>query len=264
MTNPSALLPVVEALARRAGALLVAMQDEDLAPARKEGRDIVTRADLASERLLIDGLRQLTPDAAILSEEAGLSDGAAQRGGDMLWILDPLDGTVNYASGLPWFSVAMALCRGEEVALALTFTPRMNLLARHAAGAGTTIDGRAPAVSRVARLADAVVSVMLTSSFSPDDVARTLHIIGRLGNAARGVRIVVSGALELALVACGRLDAFVSIRADAVSHAGGMAFVRAAGGRVSTLTGADAGINGLEKIASNGHLHDELLMLLGE
>jgi fructose-1,6-bisphosphatase/inositol monophosphatase family enzyme len=107
-----------------------------------------------------------------------------------------------------------------------------------------------------------VISVVLTSHFSEDEVARTAEIIRRLGMQARGVRLIVSGAFELALLASGRTDGFVSIKADIVSHAAGMPLVRAAGGRVSRLDGVDCVDDDLEKIGSNGLIHEELLRCL--
>jgi fructose-1,6-bisphosphatase/inositol monophosphatase family enzyme len=119
-------------------------------------------------------------------------------------------------------------------------------------------------VTETRSLSDAVISVTLTSHFSREDVRRTAKIIERLGSVARGVRVVVSGGLEMSLVASGRLDALVSIKADIVSHAAAMQLVRAGGGRVSTLSGRDCGIDDLEKVASNGLIHDELLTHLRE
>jgi myo-inositol-1(or 4)-monophosphatase len=117
-------------------------------------------------------------------------------------------------------------------------------------------------VSARASLADAVVSIVLTSHFTEREVARTSEAVRRLGSAARGVRIIVSGGLEMTLVAGAQLDAFISLKADAVSHAAAMPLVRAAGGRVTRLDGRDSGDEDLEKIASNGVIHDELLACL--
>ena len=137
--------------------------------------------------------------------------------------------------------------------------PKAGVIARYVRGSLATIDGMPARVRPTRALADAVVSVCLTSHFSAQEVRRTAAIIARLGSVARGVRVVVSGALELSLVAGGRLDGFVSIKADAVSHAAAMQLVLAGGGRVTTLEGRDAGVDDLEKIASNGLIHDELL-----
>lgn len=254
-TRISTLLRETDALASRAAALLVRMQGEQLAVTRKELRDVVTAADLASEELVIEGLRKLTPKAAILSEEAGFSGSEAGP----RWIIDPLDGTVNYASGLPWFSVTMAYQEQGETMLGLTHAPLAGLVARYTSEGIATVNDRPAAVSMTPSLSDAVVSVILTSHYTPGEIARTSNVIRRLAELARGVRIVVSGGLEMSLVAAGRLDAFIGLKADIVSHAAALPLVRAAGGRVTTLSGRDSGDDDLEKIASNGRIHDELL-----
>ena len=252
------LLAGAESIAARAAKALVAMQSRPLDVARKELRDVVTQADLASERLVIDGIRALTPDAEIVSEEAGASGQHAR----LRWIVDPLDGTVNYAAGLPWFSVTIAYQEDSVTRVGVLHAPQANIVARYVQGEVATINAEAVRVSPCASLADAVVSVILTSHFSDDDVTRTAEAIRRLGTRARGVRIIVSGGLELCLVAQGRLEAFVSLKADAVSHAAAMPLVRAAGGRVTRLDGRDADDDDLQRIASNGRIHDELLACL--
>ena len=169
---------------------------------------------------------------------------------------------MNYAAGLPWFSVTLAYQEGGCTRLGVTRAPAAPLVAHYLEGGVAIVDGEPAAVSRKARLADAVVSVMLTSHYSGEEVRRTSDVVRRLGERARGVRIIVSGALEMSCVAAGRLDAFVSLKADIVSHAAAMPLVRAAGGRVTTLTGADSSNETPEKIASNGAIHDELLETL--
>ncbi|MBD3844349.1 inositol monophosphatase [Bosea sp. SSUT16] len=260
MTEPRllALLDQADALARRAGEVLVQMQGAELGVTRKELNDVVTAADLASERLVIDGLRALTPEAAILSEEAGFSGSeAAPR-----WIIDPLDGTVNYASGLPWFSVTLAYQEQGRTVLGLTHAPLVGLSARFAEGGIATVDGRPARVSATTRLSDAVVSICLTSHYSTEDANRTSDVIRRLAGLCRGVRVIVSGGLEMSLVAAGWLDAFIGLKADIVSHAAAMPLVRAAGGKVTTVDGVDSLDEDLEKVVTNGLIHEELLQAI--
>lgn len=254
----SHILSGAEAIAARAAERLVAMQGSPLDVARKDLQDVVTAADLASEAIVIEGLRALTPEAAILSEEAGLSEGA----GSARWIVDPLDGTVNYAAGLPWFSVTMAYQEEGRTRAGIVHAPKAGILARHAEGMAPKINGAPVRPSATRSLSDAVVSVVLTSHFSAAEVARSAEAIRRIGTLARGVRIIVSGGLEMCLVANGQLDAFVSLKADIVSHAAAQALLRAAGGRVTRLDGSEANDDDLERIASNGVVHDELLACL--
>ena len=249
------ILAGAEAIAAQAAEALRAMQGGDLRVNKKALRDVVTDADLASERIVIDGIRAMTPDAAILSEEAGAS--GPENG--KLWIVDPLDGTVNYASGLPWFSVTMAYQEGGQTRAGVVHAPVVGVLGRYAECGIATVNGRDARVSTCASLADAVVSIVLTSHFTDEEVTRTAEAVRRLGSKARGVRIIVSGGLEMTLVADAQLDAFVSLKADAVSHAAAMPLVRVAGGRVTRLDGRDSTDDDPEKIASNGVIHDELL-----
>jgi fructose-1,6-bisphosphatase/inositol monophosphatase family enzyme len=234
MLDLATLLTGAEAVVAEAAAKLVAMQVTPLRAERKDLLDIVTEADLASEAIVVAGLKKLTPDAGFLAEESGASHGA----NGARWIIDPLDGTINYARGLPWFSVTVAYDVDGEAQLGLINAPKAGLTARYLAGAGATINGVPARVSTTQSLSDAVISVILTSHFTRDEVQRTARVVERLGTVARGVRIVVSGALEMALVASGRLDGFVSLTADVVSHAAGMPLVRAGGGEVPTLAGA--------------------------
>jgi len=260
MTEPRllALLGRADALARRAGEVLVRMQGAELDVTRKELNDVVTAADLASERLVIEGLRALTPEAAILSEEAGFS-GSEQA---PRWIIDPLDGTVNYAGGLPWFSVTMAYQEQGRTVLGLTHAPLAGLTACFAEGGIATVDGQAARTSATSCLSDAIVSICLTSHYTAEEANRTSDVIRRLAGLCRGVRIIVSGGLEMSLVAAGRLDAFIGLKADIVSHAAAMPLVRAAGGKVTTVGGRESRDEDLEKVVSNGMIHDELLQAI--
>jgi len=258
MTDLESLLRGVEPVLARAADTLMAMRRSGIDATRKEGYDIVTAADLASEKIVIEGLRALTPRATILSEEAGNLAG----NDDARWIIDPLDGTVNFAAGLPWSSVTVAYQERGETLLGATRAPMVPLAATYLKGLRADIGGVPVKVSPTRRLADAVVSVILTSHFSASDMARTLVIIDRLSSRTRGVRIITSGAYEMSMVAAGQLDALVNLKADAVSHAGAMPLVRVAGGRITTFAGVDSTIDDLEKVTSNGRLHDELLEVL--
>ncbi|HEV8500299.1 MAG TPA: inositol monophosphatase [Casimicrobiaceae bacterium] len=254
----AALLAGTEAIAAQAAQTLCAMQGRALDVSRKELRDVVTDADLASERLVLDGLRALTPGAAILSEEAGAS---GPQGGPR-WIVDPLDGTVNYAAALPWFSVTMAYQEDGRTRVGVVHAPRAGILARFAEGSVATVNGRTARVSTCASLANAVVSIIITSHFTDAEVARAAEAVRRLGTSARGVRIIVSGGLEMTLVADGQLDGYVSLKADAVSHAAAMPLVRTAGGRITGLDGRESTDDDLDRITTNGVIHDELLACL--
>ncbi len=258
MLSYAEILRGAVAIAADAAATLTRMRAGPRDVSRKELRDVVTDADLASERLVLDGIRALTPGAAILSEEAGASGDAGQE----RWIVDPLDGTVNYAAGLPWFSVTMAYQHHGRTVAGVVHAPAVGLVATFLEGKGGFVSGDPAAVSTTKSVADAVISVVLTSHFTPQEVARAANAVRLLGERARGVRIIVSGGLEMCLVASAQLDAFVSLKADIVSHAAAMPLLRAAGGRISRLDGSDANDDDEVRIATNGAIHAELLGIL--
>ena len=258
MAAYAAILDGARDIAAQAAATLVRMQTDTRQVSRKNLRDVVTDADLAAERQILDGIRRLTPGAAILSEEAGKIGASAEE----QWIVDPLDGTVNYAAGLPWFSVTMAYQRHGRTRVGVMDAPAAGLTATYAEGEGAWINGRQPRVSATRCLADAVISVVLTSHFSPEEVARTARVIRHLGERVRGVRVIVSGGLEMCLVANAQLDGFISLKADTVSHAGAMPILREAGGQVTLLDGSEAGDADTVRIATNGHIHAEMLVEL--
>lgn len=258
MTDLIELMGAAEAAVGRACDLIRAMRQGELETQRKERLDIVTAADLAAEELLVAELGRLTPGAVILSEEAQVGKAAAV-GRAPTWIIDPVDGTVNYACGLPWYSVTVAYQEGGRTVLGLIDAPDAGLKGRYVAGEHALVDGRPVRATRTAALSDAVVSVVLAAHFAPDVEERTIAIVRRLARDARGVRIVISGAYEMALVAAGRLDGFVNLGADLFSHAAAMPLVRAAGGRVTTLDGTDATDSDRERVTSNGPIHEALL-----
>jgi myo-inositol-1(or 4)-monophosphatase len=174
-TDLMALMRGAEPVVAKAAATLVEMQRAPRATTRKELRDIVTDADLAAERIVIDGLKALTPGAAILSEERGSTGGASLS----RWIIDPLDGTVNYAAGLPWFSVSAAYHDGGEALVGLIESPLADIRGRYVRGALATVNDEPVRVSDTRALADAVVSVILTSHYQPDEVRMAAAIVER-------------------------------------------------------------------------------------
>lgn len=249
---------ILEALARRAGSEILALRGLDLNTKRKEGFDVVTAADLAAERVVLDELGRLTPGVPVLSEE-GKSSEAPKSGS--FWVLDPLDGTVNFAAGLPIFAVSLALKRGSGTELGIVHMPAMGRMFRfqHDHPREATVDGRPMRPSSTKRLADAVVSLTVTSHYAPEMFDRVMKVFDRLARCTRGVRVIVCGAYELAAVASGRLDGHVCLNADIFSVAAAMPMVTIAGGKVTRLDGQPSRDDDLDVIASNGHIHDELL-----
>jgi len=247
--------------------------------------DLVTEADEASERLLARRLRELGPPARILSEEAREIDAAGGAGADVgaaarprqeigrwEWVVDPLDGTVNYAGGRPWYGVSVALReRGGGGApgssgtpLAATCWPEQGrTLSLADGGALDHLTDEPPRVSGREALRGAAVSVVAAPYLDSDILRRTSRLVGLLLEAGAGLRIIGCGSFELGLVATGRMDGFVHLARDLFSTAAMLPIVEAAGGRVTGTDGEPTRAERPGIVATNGRIHDELLELVG-
>jgi myo-inositol-1(or 4)-monophosphatase len=212
-----------------AGSLLTSFDRSKLGDFRKTGYDIVTEADLTVEALLREELGAVVPGADFCSEE---STPPVPREASWNWVVDPLDGTVNFAAGLPTYAVTVALRKGSLVLVCATLVPELRLCFTASAD-GAFLNGCAIAPSARTELANSVIGVTLTSNGSMEVRARSLSLIKALAGRCRGVRIITSTALELGWTAAGRLDGFVCLEADTYSATAGAAMVRFAGGVVS-------------------------------
>jgi myo-inositol-1(or 4)-monophosphatase len=226
----------------------------------KGGIDLVTDADRASEAALLEFLSARFPGAAVLAEESGASGTA---GGRLRFIVDPLDGTTNYAHGLPHFAVNVAVEDEEGLAAGATYDPLRNELFLAARGRGATLGGERIAVSDRAELRGA----LLCTGF-PYDIHQHPELPLRLFAAylarARAVRRMGSAALDLAYVACGRFDGFWEMKLKPWDLAPGILLVREAGGRVADFEGGDRMLASGEICAANPPLHPQLMQVLAE
>jgi myo-inositol-1(or 4)-monophosphatase len=241
--------------AREAGRRLL-HRSGDLHISEKATRgDLVTAADRESERYIVDRLSATFPRAGILAEE-----GTARAGsGDERWIVDPLDGTTNYAHGYPLYSVSIAYERAGEVVAGAVYAPALDQLYAAERGAGATCDGARIGVSATARVAQSLVCTGFVSA----RYERNGENFARLSRLAQGVRRDGSAALDLCLVGRGIFDAFWEFDLHAWDVAAGALIVREAGGRVSACDGGRFEIAGASILSSNGHIHEEMRRALG-
>lgn len=192
-------------LARRAGEVLTASYERLERIDYKSKRDVVTNADYASEHLVIEAIKARFPDDAILAEESGEHAGARRDDGShngRTWVIDPLDGTVNYANGIPFFCVSIGLVTTDGPAVGVTFDPARDDLYAATSDGRATLNGKAVRASPKEALSDYVVSLAVIGR---GGLRRERHIAPRI----RIHRRMGSAALALAYVANGRFDAFV-------------------------------------------------------
>jgi myo-inositol-1(or 4)-monophosphatase len=249
-------LAFIVALARDAGALLCERLDEPRHVVQKNPRDLVTDADRASEALILERIAAAFPAASVLGEESGVHHGS----GDERFIVDPLDGTTNYAHRYPLFCVSIAYERAGVVEAGAIYAPVLGEMFAAARGRGATLNGTSLRVSRVAVVADA----MVCTGFNPAGYARNGAYFARMSDCAQAVRRDGSAALDLAFVAAGRFDAFWEWDLKAWDVAAGALLIEEAGGRVSAIDGSALDIANGSIVGSNGLVHDEMVALLGD
>jgi len=249
-------LEVAVAIAREAGAVLLEHLERPREIAEKGRRaDIVTDADRASEAIVVARLRREYPQATILAEESGVHAGT----NDERWIVDPLDGTTNFAHGYPLFCVSIAYERGGELIAGAIFAPAMGECFAAERGAGARSNHRAIGVSAIDRVAGA----MTCTGFHPADFERNATCFRAVSERAQAVRRDGSAALDLAYVACGRFDGFWEFDLSPWDVAAGTLLVREAGGTVTGVDGSPADLDGGSILATNGRIHEELRATLG-
>jgi myo-inositol-1(or 4)-monophosphatase len=221
--------------------------------------DLVTEADLASERTIKAVIEQSESRAAILAEESGPGYGEIPQG--PVWIIDPLDGTTNFAHGYPWFGISVAYARGDEVLVGIVYCPVQDELFCACRECGVWLNGRPARTSETQALAKS----LLATGF-PYDVQeaprKVLDALEAVLTKAQGVRRAGAAALDLAHVACGRLDGFWEIKLKPWDTAAGKLLVEEAGGKISDFKGAPYSPFLKEILATNTFIHAELVALL--
>ncbi len=217
--------------ARRAGTMIVrALPDIDrLQVETKSRHDFVSEVDRHAEELIIDTLKGAYPDHAILAEESGVA-----AGNEWEWVIDPLDGTTNFLHGFPQFAVSIGLRRRGRLEQAVVFDPLRDELFTATRGEGAQLNDRRIRVSRVADLDGALLGTGFPFR-QTDSVKEWVAMFERLAQHTSGIRRAGSAALDLAYVACGRLDGFWETGLKPWDIAAGSLLIREAGGLASDL-----------------------------
>jgi myo-inositol-1(or 4)-monophosphatase len=253
-------LSVARDAARSAGEILLrGFRSRETVVSYKSRTDLVTNMDRASEEFLVDALGRAFPDHAIIAEEGGRRDVE----GEFLWYVDPLDGTNNYAHGLPFFCVSLGLfsrARGRVIA-GVVYNPFLDELFCAAAGTGAFLNDKPIGVSATDDIGVSIVATGFPYDKHLSDennLPEFNHMLPRV----QGVRRMGSAALDLCYVACGRMDGYWERKLSPWDCAGGAVMVQEAGGTVTRFDGSAFDPGYPEILASNGSIHGQMIDIL--
>jgi myo-inositol-1(or 4)-monophosphatase len=248
-------------LARRAGDILKHYANREKFVELKGRANLVTAADKESEALIIDAIRERYPSHAILAEESGIHSATSPLEGK--WIIDPLDGTTNFAHQYPFFCVSIAFEQDGKVICGAVYDPSRDEMFTGAAGAGSFLNGEKLAVSDVLRLSDA----LLLTGF-PYNLREILDtVVGQFKaflSESQAVRRGGSAALDLCYLARGCCDGFWELNLHPWDTAAGKIILEEAGGRLTDFKGNPFSIYVKEVLASNGRIHAEMMRVLSD
>lgn len=219
--------------------------------------DLVTEYDLASEQLIREAIEATYPQDAILAEEEG-----SLGNGDYRWLIDPLDGTTNFAHRLPIFSISMAYAHGDQAFLGVVYDPIRDEMFHALEGQGAFLNGHPLAVSQT----DQLINSLVVTGFPYDKHTNSDNNLDHFADImlkTRGIRRLGSAALDLCYVAAGRFDAYWELRLWPWDWAAGILIAREAGGKVTNIHGGEAIFDERASLlATNGRLHKPMLELL--
>jgi myo-inositol-1(or 4)-monophosphatase len=225
---------------------------------RKKGAiDLVTQADVESEDAIIKTIRSYFPEHTILAEESGLN----AAGSSCRWIIDPLDGTTNFAHALGLFSVSIAFAVEQSVKMGIVLNPVTGELFSAVENQGARLNGQPISVSSQQEMADCLIVTGFPYNFKTalqPLMTRFRHCL----EAAQGIRRLGSAALDLCFVACGRFDAFWEQNLKPWDTAAGLLIAKEAGAMVTDFSNHPYSVDMKEILATNGKIHQKMLSLL--
>ena len=251
------MLSVAVAAAEAGAAVLMEMFGKKIRIDHKGEVDLVTEADRAAEKAIVETIGNQFPEHDILAEEGKYAD----RSSHHRWIIDPLDGTTNYAHGFPWFAVSIGLEVEDEVVIGVVLNPYTRELYVAEKGAGATLNGKSISVSAIDRLDLS----LLATGFPYDRKQSQGNNYDNFINfqqSAQACRRPGAACLDLASVAAGRFDGYWEMKLKPWDVAAGQLLVSEAGGQLSNFGGDRLDIYGNETVASNGLIHDAMITIL--
>jgi myo-inositol-1(or 4)-monophosphatase len=250
-------LKVAEEASRMAGEMLRRHIDSSREIVYKGAVNLVTNFDRRSQEVIFSHLSSRFPDHDFLAEE----DLCEQRGSEFRWIIDPIDGTTNYAHNFPIFCVSIALEWKSNVVCGVIYDPMREEMFSAISGKGSVMNGHRIQISATGDLDKSLLATGFPYDIRESEVNNIDHFVN-FATRAQAIRRCGSAALDLCYVACGRFDGFWELKLSPWDVAAGVLIVEESGGRVSDFQGEKASIYGKDLLASNGLIHEQMIQIL--
>jgi len=258
MTDSDEFRRIAESIAIAAGSVIIRHLGQVKYISYKNRMNLVTDVDRKCDSLIVGKLKKAFPRHAVLSEESGRGGAGASP---FCWIIDPLDGTTNYAHSFPFFSTSIALSKDGETVLGVVYDPLRNELFRAEKEKGAFLNNKRICCSTIRKLKRGLLVTGFPYRFG-NSMRRNIENFGRLMMKAQAVRRVGSAALDLCYVACARFEGFWELDLHPWDTAAGALIVEEAKGRVSTFKGKRFSPFKKEIVASNSFIHNQILKVL--
>lgn len=269
----SDLYPIVAEIAHQTGKLLIDEWDQAEIAVDKGDLDYATNLDIKAENLIIKKLKKHFPESGFLAEESGHTKPKSEY----TWVIDPLDGTKNYFRGLPLFNISIALQKGSETIFGLIYSPVTQEMFHALLGQGAYLtrtfrdrfyvheEREKISVSKTKKLNESILQIALPGAHNKPS-PKNLKLINSFLKSIHKTRALGSAALALAYVANGALDGFLDFCREMKAHdvAAGNLIIQEAGGQISNPKGEDFSIKSDNLVASNGHLHEQILKVFSD
>lgn len=243
--------------AKEAGEILLSLSKQDIKYEMKNAHDILAEGDLKSEEIIIKKIKSAFPDHSIFSEEKG----EESHNSEFLWIIDPVDGTINFSRHIEEYCISIALSKNDEVILGVVYQPALRKLFIAEKGQGAYLNEQKVTVSYESEL---INSLLATDNSSEQDTRKeTFNILLKINTEVRHIRIMGSGAMHLVRIAEGQLDLYYKSRFNYWDYAAGLLILQEAGGKVTDFEGNPINRNSKNILASNSLLHNKALEIIG-
>ncbi len=243
--------------AETAGKILISMFGQVNHIMKKGDIDLVTEADLEAEKAILKIIRDNFPRDTILSEEAGKSAETSNR----TWLVDPLDGTTNFAHGFPFFAVSIALEIEKEIILGIVYNPYMDEYFAAIKGSGARLNNKPIQVSKMHNLGESLLATGFPYNVH-EEPKKVMELFEKMMVRAQGVRRPGSAAIDLCYVAAGRIDGFWEQDLKPWDTAAGTVILEEAGGKLTTFLGEPYSPYEKTIVAANPFIHNEMIMVL--